>query len=166
MAASLADLSATASRILSLFAAQLDAQGVELPERQHVGPGQIPAWDGEQLVVNLVTVAQGQPGAPAAMPFRPPAVNFHAQFGVSIVRRVHVIDTEGPFGLMVPSSEQIGEDSAVSLQDAAALIKAATTIGLADSLVDPGEGLVYELGTLGPEGGLAANRLLLTLSVD
>lgn len=166
MGASLADLSATASRILTLFANQLETQGVNLPDRQHVAPGQIPAWDGEQLCVNLVSVSQGQPGAPVSLAFRPSAINFHAMFGVSIVRAVYTIDGEGPLDLIAPSSEQIGEDSVVSLTDAAALVHAASSIGLDGSLVDGGEGLVYELGTLGPEGGLAANRLLLTLSVD
>lgn len=166
MGASLADLSSTAGRILTLFAAQLEELGVELPERQHVAPGQIPAWDGEQLCVNLMTVSQGQPGAPVSMPFRPSAVNFHAMFGVSIVRWVHTIDGEGPVDLIAPTSEQIGEDSARALLDASSLIQAASNIGLAESLVDNGEGLVYEIRTLGPDGGLAAHQLMLTLSVD
>lgn len=166
MGASLADLSATASRILTLFEAQLEGLGVHLPDRRHVAPGQIPAWDGDQLCVNLVTVSQGQPGAPAATPFRPSAVSFYAIFGVSIVRWVHVIDGEGPIDLIAPTSQQIGEDSQRSLLDAAALIHAASNIGLDGSLVDGGEGLVYEIKTTGPEGGLAANQLLLTLSVD
>lgn len=164
--AALADLYGTAAKLLSLFESELTGLGISLPDRRYVSPGQIPAWDGEQLTVNLIGVAQGQPGMPLATSFSPTAAHYHAQYGLSLLRAVPVIESEGPLMLQVPDGEQITEASSEILGDAAALVKAGQRIHQSYLATSAGEGFMFELQTVGPEGGLAGHRLLVTLSVD
>lgn len=164
--ASLPDLSGTAARILAVFAEHLEALGVTLPDRQHVAPGAVPVWDGEQLVVHLSTIQQGQPGAEIGTTMAPTAVTFVAQFAVTLVRSVQSLQPDGPLAAMIPGDADISADGAMVLGDAAAVIRAAAEIHGSYDLAGPGEGFVIgPLIPLGPQGGLAANRLLLALSL-
>lgn len=173
--ASLQTLTADAEKILAAFATALTARGVELPDRRYVAPGQINAWDGEQLVVNLQSIDQGQPGRPFGGTYIPAALNFTAQFAVSIVREIPALYGEGPLTTMVPTALELDDAGQGSLTDGAALILAATdiyaasihgTAGQGLAVTGPGEG--FEIGPcypVGPEGGLAGHRLLVTISL-
>lgn len=164
--ASLSELPATAEAILAAFAAELKALGISVPGRQYVAPGVITVWDGEQLVVNLQHIPQGQPGAPYPGTYSPVATNLSAQFAVHLVREVPTIGIDGPLGQQTPTAEEIGDAGQQAMTDAAALMEAAIAIHQAHTLTEPGEGFAIDgVMTMGPEGGLASNRLLLTFSL-
>lgn len=165
--ASLADLPGTAAQILAAFVTQLKAQkGFSLPERRYVAPGSQIVWDGEQFTVALMGIDQGQPGAGFGGSFVPEASNFFVQFSVNLVREVQALQADGPGLGMVPSDGEMDEDGQTSLGDATVLMLAATAIHQAYVITGPGEGMVIgPLQPLGPEGGLVATRLLLSLSL-
>lgn len=164
--ASLQDLAGTAQQILAKFTAQLETQGLNLPARRYVSPTPVPVWDGEQFTVALAGVGQGEPGIGVAQSFGGPrAIHFFAQFSVSIVREVSVLQTSQE-SIGIPPADVMNKDGIQSLTDAAALIEAATVLYDDYSLTGPGES--FEIGQvqpLGPDGGLAAQRLLISLSL-
>lgn len=166
--ASLRDLPATAAEILALFKAQLIEQGVKVPGRQYVGPGSEMVWDGEQLTVNLMGIAQGMPAQGTPQSFVPQAVHYFASFSVNLVREVTTINTEGSTaGVEVPTPAQLTVDSTKLLADASALILAAQAIHQQYLMTSPQEGFAVEgLQPIMNEGGLGANRMLLSLTVD
>ena len=165
--ASLANLPQTAQLLLSLFEAQLTKQGVKIPERVYVPPGALPVWDGEQLTVSLMGIGQGQPAAQEPQSFIPQAVNYYATFSVNLVRAITMISTEGFITGEIPTAAQMGADGAVLLADAAALIQATSAVHTAYTLTTPGEGFAMEgLMPIGPAGGLAGMRVLLSFSVN
>ncbi|HEY4452389.1 MAG TPA: hypothetical protein VGN13_12440 [Solirubrobacteraceae bacterium] len=164
--ASVTQLGETAQSILAAFVNQLEVQGVTLPERRYVAPGSLVPWDGEQLVVNLQQIVQGQPGAPYAGTPQPAAATvLSAQWAVSICRPAPVIQSEPLDGL--PSAEDSEEAGVEAMTDAAQLVLAAVAIHAAHTLTGPGQGFAIEgCSPLGPEGGLFANRLLFTISLS
>ena len=165
MAGSLADPASTADELLTQFAAALTSLGVTLPQRQYRAPGQVIVWDGEQMTVALMGVDQGQPGQTFGQSFVPAAANYHLVFSVNLVREIAGMTDLGTEG--IPDAATMDSDGLATMGDAAALIKAAQQIHQTYMVTDPGMGFVVgPLQTLGPEGGLAACRLLLTMSAD
>jgi hypothetical protein len=165
--ASLTELPAVAQRILDLFSAQLSEQGVVIPARCYVAAGSMIVWDGEQMTVALMGITQGQPGVGYAQTYVPEALNLYASFSVALVRSVATISTEGFAGVEVPTAAQQDTDGQATIADAQALVTAASAIHVGHLLTGPGEGFVIDgLQPLGPEGGLAASRLLISLSLS
>ncbi len=165
--ASLQDLPGVAEQILALFAAQLTEQGVSLPERQYVAAGSLIVWDGDQMTVALMNVGQGQPGQAFAQTMIPEAVTFFASFSVNLVREIQVVNTEGFAAMEIPTAEEQNTDGQATIGDAQALILAASAIHRAHRLSGVGEGFVIDgLQPVGPEGGLAASRLLISVSLS
>ena len=165
--ASLQDLPGVADQFLALFAAQLTAQGVELPARQYRAPGSMIVWDGEQLTVCLMGIAQGQPGLAFAQTYVPEALNVYASFSINLVRAITVMNTEGFEAMEIPTAGATDADGVTLINDAQALILAASEIHRKYAITGPGEGFVIDgLQPLGPEGGLAASRLLISVSLS
>jgi hypothetical protein len=165
--ASLLDLPGFAEQVLSDFAAQLTGQGISVPERQYVTPGSMIPWDGEQFTVTLMGIDQGQPGQGQAQSQVPQAVAYYASFSLNLIRKVPVISTEGFAAQSVPTAEDLDASGQTFIADAAALILAASRIHTAYLETPPGEGFVAgPLQPVGPEGGLAGSRLLLTVSLS
>lgn len=164
---SLRDLPSGAREVLAAFERQLGKQNIELPDRRYVAPGVVPVWDGEQLVVNLQQVGQGQPGQPSlSTPIPPQARIFVAQWAVTIVRAVTALEVDGPVPEAIPEAPEIEEAGLEGMNDAAALLLAAQAIHEGYVLIRPGQGFAVDaVQPLGPEGGLAANRLLFTISL-
>lgn len=164
---SLRDLPAGARQVLAAFERQLQAQDVALPDRRYVAPGVLPVWDGEQLVVNLQQVLQGQPGAPQlGTPIPPAARVLAAQWAVTLVRSVPALEVDGPVPETIPDVPEMEEAGLDTMNDAAALLLAAQRIHEAYELSRPGQGYAIDgVRPLGPEGGLAANQLLVTISL-
>ena len=164
--ASLRDLGATAQKILAAYIAELEPL-IEVPERRLVAAGNVAVWDGEQLVVNLQAILQGQPGAPFVQTYTPTAINLFAQYGVQLVRAVPVTAVDnGPFPTQVPSAEELSESGIAAMDDAGALTLATVAIHQAHTITGPGEGFVIDsVDTLGPEGGMAATRVALNISL-
>jgi hypothetical protein len=148
---------------LTAFGEQLTELGVDLPQRQYVAPGLIPVWDGEQFVVNLQDIAQGQPGHPFGESFIPGAENFSAQYAVTIVRTVPTLN-EG--GMLEPSEEELNEAGFQTIADCESLVKAAVKVHASQVLSGLGRNFAIDpAGPMGPDGGLAAARLLFTVSL-
>lgn len=169
MPISLTDLAGAGERILAAFVTQLTALGVALPERQYRAPGSLIAWDGEQLTVCLMSIDPGEPGIAQPQTFIPPsAAHYHATWSVNLVRAIATVNADSfSAGVEVPTSVEIDADGSVLMADAAALILAAQQIHQQQLLVDPGQGMVIgPLAPVGPEGGLAASRLLISLSLS
>lgn len=165
---SLTSLPASAEAVLAAFAGQLEALDVDVPERRAVVPGSLVVFDGEQLTVNLQQILQGQPGAPSLATFQPAAATvMSVQWAITLVRLAPVGEAETPFPEGIPTAEVIGEAGGLGMQDAAALIRAAIAIHGANTLTRPGEGFAIDgCAPLGPEGGVFATRLLITLSLS
>lgn len=160
------NLGATAQSILGAFGEQLEAQGVTLPDRRYVAPGQGIPWDGEQFVVVLQYVQQGQPGRPMAQSFMPGSESFTAQFAVAIVRGVPALSGEGPLGPQIPSDQELGEAGAAAMDDAQALTEAGVAVHANSTVTGLGMGFVVgPVAPVGPDGGLAGHRLLIDLSL-
>jgi hypothetical protein len=164
--ASLQDLPGVAEQFLAVFGAQLTAQGVTLPDRQYVAAGSMIVWDGEQLTACLMGITQGHPGAAFAQTYVPEALNLYASFSVNLVRKISVVNTEGFAGMEIPTAAELDADGQTLIADAQALILAASEIHRAHLLTGPGEDYVIDgLQPLGPEGGLVASRLLISVSL-
>ena len=165
--ASLTALPELAELILAQFAAQLQAQGVSLPERQYVAAGSQIVWDGEQLTVALMGAAQGQPGQGFQQTYVPEALNLYATFSINLVRKIAVLNTDGYLGAEIPTAEDQDADGQAAIGDAQAMLLAASNVHRHYLLTGPGEGFVIDgLQPLGPEGGLVASRLLISLSLS
>lgn len=165
--AGLQDLPGVAEQILSLFADQLADQRVALPARRYVAAGSMIVWDGEQMTVCLMGISQGQPGQAFGATYVPEALNLYATFSVNLVREITVINTEGFAAMEIPTAQEQDADGRATISDAQALIIAASQIHRQYLLTGPGEGFVIDgLQPVGPEGGLAATRLLISLSLS
>lgn len=165
--ASITALPAFAEQVLAAFKAQLTVQAVSLPERQYVTPGSMVPWDGEQLTVSLMGIDQGHPGAGQAASVIPETATFYASFSVNLIRKVPIINTEGFAAGEVPTAEDLDASGQGLVGDAAALILAGSQVHLARVLVGPGEEMVIgPLSPVGPEGGLAGSRLLVSVSLS
>ena len=165
--ASLQTLPAVAEKILSLFTAELTAQGVTVPSRRYVTPGGLIPWDTDQLTVSLMSVDQGQPGIGDTTTMIPQAVVFYASYSVNLIRAIPVVNTEGFAGTQLPTAAELDESGQQLQTDAGALLLAAAAIHIGYTLTDPGQGFVIgPLQPVGPEGGLAGSRLMLTISLS
>jgi hypothetical protein len=164
---SLRDLPTGAHEVLDAFVRQLERADVEVPERRYVAPGVAVVWDGEQFSCNLQQIIQGQPGIPSLTTAIPPASRvFAAQWALSLVRAVPALETDGPVSELIPNADEIDEAGSQAMLDSAQLILAAQQIHEGYVLSRPGQGFAIDgCTTLGPEGGLAAARLLITVSL-
>jgi hypothetical protein len=165
--ASLTDLPGLAEQILAVFGAQLTALDVDLPERQYVAAGSQIVWDGEQMTVALMGITQGQPGLGQASTMVPQRITTYATFSVNLVRSVTVINTEGFTLGEIPTADEQDADGKHTITDAQALMLAGISLAENHLLAGVGEGFVIDgLQPLGPEGGLVASRLLVSLSLS
>ena len=163
MGVSLANLPETAQTILTVFAQQLEADGVTLPPRQYVHPGTEPVWDGPQLTCGLIDVKQGQPGGAVAQNVQPQMISFFGEFRVVLIRAAPTLG-DGP--MVVPSDDDLQAAALEALQDIAALTKAFSVIHLGNLIASTGEGFVMQAcRSLADQGGLLGSELLLDLSL-
>ena len=163
MPVSLANLGTAAETILNTFVTQLTQMGVVLPERRFVAPSPNPPWDGEQFSVAFAGLVSSPSTPPERMIGR--TQTQQVAFSVSIVRIVHGLDTSLPVQSAVPSAGEMTADGMVVMDDASALWQAAAILKGLHSLARGNE--TYDIGPMmpvGPDGQLAATRLLLTFS--
>lgn len=160
-------LGQTATTLLDAFVAQLQALDVEIPERHYVAPGNLIPWDGEQLVVVLQQISQGQPGKPYVETYVPGAEILMAQFAVALLRVVPALSGEGFTGGMIPGAADLGGAGVAGVEDAQKLVTAAMNIH-ADRDITEAALQGFAVGpctTLGPEDGLAGPRLLVEVNL-
>ena len=162
--AGLAALPDTANAILATFVAQLEAQGVPVPERQYVHAGQEAVWDGDQFTVGLVDVRQGQPGQPSGVAMNL-AIHFVAEWRIMLVRAAPVAQ-DGPIAVVMPSDGDLAASGVEAMEDVAALMKAASQVYQQFLITNPGEGFVVSgCKPVGEQGGLMGTELLIETSV-
>ncbi len=162
----LATLGQSAKALLDAFVVELAALGVSVPDAYYVAPGEIP-WDGESLVISLTDISTGQPGQPIGASVQTiDAIETTVTLSIELVRPT---TTEGYLGgpVGLPSIEAMESDGVSALNDAGALYQAAINIKGQGLIVSRGAGFVIgQCVPIGPNGGLAAMRLDVALSVD
>jgi hypothetical protein len=162
-----ANLGQAAEKLLADFIAELDGLGASIPAECYVASGLIP-WDGESLTVSLVSIGQGQPGAPFGGTYvGATATNLTVGISVQILREVP-IPQDAPSGhVVLPPLSALNAAGMQGFDDAAALATAAINIHAQYLDTDPGEGFsISDLIPLGPEGGLAGVKLSIHLSLS
>lgn len=165
--ASLPELPAFALQVLADFASRLAQLGVEVPERRYRTPASMIPWDGEQFTVSLMGIDQGRPGAAQAQSVVPQAAIFYASLALNLIRAVPILNVEAFAEQEIPTAEDLDGSGEQLLGDAAALVLAATEFHQSYVLADPGVDLVIgPLQPVGPEGGLAGSRMLLSFSLS
>lgn len=161
------NLSALAQTMLSAFTVELKTLGVDVPDVRYVSPGLIPAYDGEQLTINLQAISQGQPGQTFTGTYVAGAENLQAQYSVSLVRVIPALSNDGSVEMMLPAAEELDESAVSLMGDAQGLMQAAIAIHAAHSITEVGMGFAIDgVMTEGPDGGVAACRLIFTISIN
>lgn len=162
--------SEAAQALLNAFVAELEAvPGFQMPERRYVAPGQIAVWDSEQLVVNLQELPRGQPEQPTNAAGWPIPTVLNARFALQIVRSVPSLENEGISESMVPDETELNTAGVQFVNDAQQLSLAGLAVQAAwatNNIAGPGQFALGPCMPLGPEGGFAANQLLVTVALS
>jgi hypothetical protein len=138
-----------------------------LPGGLYFGAGEIP-WDGPGLYVYAGMGYTGQPGQPQNTNI----VSVHAMvrcqsFYVQLIREVSSFGYQRGDWIDIPPDTDLNAQGLQAINDAGMLVAAATKIKFNDQLVATAAGFVVgEVMPIGPDGGLAAMRLLIDLSID
>ena len=165
----LSDLGAGAQQLLEAFATQLVENDPEfpLPSDRSVGAGEIP-WDGPGLYVYLGATHGGQPGRPetTSVPSAHATV-FVVTFYAQLIRAVSSFGYWAGDNVDLPPSSILGGEGIRAVSDAGALIAAASQIKQSGAIAKRPTGFVVgAINPIGPQGGLAAVRLQLDISID
>lgn len=154
-----ADVATVATAILDSVTAGFADLSIDLPARQTLIAGALPAWDTDQLTVALQRVFAGLPGAEqgAATPWQ--HGTFTAVFEVQLVRKARATLAGAPRKQM-PSVTQLAADAAVYMRDVRALAGALHTAKRTGSIrTGQGKVKVAPVRTLEQQGeylGIAA----------
>jgi hypothetical protein len=166
-----------ASVLLALMSQQLqaitlaDGTPFPFPDVAYIGSGEIP-WDGESFTIYLDTSDQGQPGGPVATSVVDVhALTFYATFYAQLLREQPV--PKAGIGALdsFPTPDEMNDAGLVAMRDADALQNAAIAVkalGIAGRAPEwmAGVGFVVgPVGPVGPNGGLAAMRIRLDVSL-
>lgn len=155
------DVYGLASRLLTLVVDGLSSRGVSVPLMRYVGGGALPAYDGEQVTVNVRAVTDGQPliGQQNADPY---IVMQYAALAIAIVRDNFPTDipTAGaPLRALKAASKQQIEDMG---QLRAVLIDIRADQTLVD---DSTPFLIPDVTSEGPEGGVVATVCIVQIAL-
>lgn len=163
---SLTDLGDSAESILAAFVEQLIELGVDLPEASYVSPGEV-AWDQPSVTIYLGVGDQGEPGQTLQGSFRVArAVHTSSSLFVQILRKTSSIGPLGPW-TQIPAPADLNADGKLALKDAGCLMKAAIMVFKDYQAVGPGQSFtIGPVTTLGPQGGMAAVRLRIDVSLS
>lgn len=146
-----------ASQALAAVVSRFATEGISLPARQYVTGGQI-ALDCEQVVVEVVRVYTGTPGAELANPVSC-AVPRSAEMRIWIVRCVPTLKDNGDFPTQAEldaSGEELLTDGWVLVWGLLQEYRDGNFLSQCDKLV------IGNLSAVGPEGGFGG----FTLSFD
>lgn len=155
------DLMAWASRLLGLVVDGFASRDVPLPVLRYVSPGLQPAYDTEQITVNVTNLGDGRAGggiAPSIDVFTPQQF---LDFTVAIVRHV---PTEAPTGSV--DAAMTMRATAVHLRDVAVLRAVLVDIREQQLLVD--DSTPFQIPLVrpdGPSGGVVAAVALVSFNV-
>lgn len=156
--------------LLDDLVSELVGLDVCVPKAQYLSPGGIIPWDEESITVYLGEIQQGQPGHPVATTYLSAIeAQFFARVFAQIVRKQTAVPGSDSFSASanMPSVAQMTADACQAMTDAAGLLTAAQLVHASYLASSPGEGFVVgPLSTLGPDGGLAAVRIALEISLS
>jgi len=160
-----------AKTLLAAFATQLEAQGVKVPKRRYVAPGQVPVWDDEQLVIALQDLPRGQPGRVEDTAGWPIPTVLNARFALQLVRSVPSLEGEAILESMVPTDGSLDTAGLEMISDAQELVTAALAIqdkfmNARVSVAGPGQFALGPCTPLGPDGSFAATQITVTIALD
>jgi hypothetical protein len=138
-----------------------------LPGARYVGAGEVP-WDGPGLYIYLGGGHTGQPGQPIATNVvSVSAVVRTAMFYVQLIREVSTFGYLRGDWRDIPTDADLNTEGVQAINDAGMLVAAATRVKKDAIIVANEAGFVIgQVMPIGPDGGLAAMRLQLDLSVD
>jgi hypothetical protein len=163
------DLGQSANDLLEAFKEQLAlVPNFTLPGNQYVGAGEIP-WDKPGLYVYLGDASTGQPGKPETQNIGSSrGIFYRVSFYVMILRVVATFGYFNDGGVSTAPDAVLNANGTQAVRDAGALLQAAAAIKASDTIVSSQNAgfVVGQLTPLGPQGGMAAMRLLLDFSIE
>jgi hypothetical protein len=143
-----------------LLAAMVTEFGAAVPARRYLAPGPLAAWDGEHLAVSCTQVLPGASDSSARAGGNPSrqAGSMQMPRGVYEARILRCVPTVDDGG-RPPTAEAIHAASVALLTDLGLLLQ-----GVYRFLADSPQGVATagQADSLGPEGGLAGYRVLIT----
>lgn len=148
-----------ANALLSNLTAQLVEQGVKIPDRTGLAPGNFVAWDDEQLVVSWGALSRGQPQAtasPQTTPLPPFETILFYEFHITFLRNITGFLTgRGPQG-GIPSIDKLDADFETVGDLGIAVMEALMAIHRQGLMVSTRIPFAYgPAEPIGPEGKLA-----------
>jgi hypothetical protein len=158
-----------ATNLLGLVSASLTEAGVSVPARSYIAPGGSVAADGEQLVVVLSKIEEGQPGMPGGGYNVSPMTFNSLTLAVSLLRPVPTIKNGTAGKVSIPSASQLNAAGTLMMTDSIALWNAARSIKANPSLLGLAPNQPFVLGPLtpyGPDGGIAGHTMEMAWSFD
>jgi hypothetical protein len=165
----LSDLGSSANDLLESFGTELALiPGFTLPGNRYVGAGEIP-WDKPGLYLYVGDGSTGQPGAPQGQNIQSAqGVIFRVSFFVMILRTVATFGYWNDGGINPASDAVLNANGTQAVRDAGALLSCAAKIKKQDLAVKSQSAgfVIGQVLPLGPQGGMAAMRLQLDVSID
>jgi hypothetical protein len=158
----LANLPADCEAILGEFVTALEAAGIDLSCRKYVNPGNLVAWDEQQLTIAVARIYMGEPGMPVGSSLIAGQFHQSVSFGLLYLFPVPGLTGNGAF----PATADLDAAGKTTAEVASIFWEVAVNLRVTDKL-SPGGGSVVigPLSTMGPEGGLAGIALQLDMSL-
>lgn len=144
------DLMAIAREILTIVVDGCTARNVTLPKTRYVAPAATPAYDTDQVTVNIGTLTPGRPGG-AAMTQEAGDTSQYASFTIAIVRNVPIGD-----GGNAPSTREAEAAAAIIAADVATLYDVLTTARWRNAFGEHVPVGIADVHTDGPQGAVGA----------
>lgn len=161
----LSNLGQSCAELLDQYVEELTALGIAVPDVRYISAGEV-AWDCPSLTLYLGIGNSGEPGFADTRSFRVAReAHVSATFFVQILRMVSNIGPMGPWENF-PAPTALQEDGETALKDAGGLLK--SSILIFKSYKATGSGQSFAIGpvqSLGPNGGMAATRIRIDLSL-
>lgn len=147
--------------LLALVVEGYAAVEIDLPERQYITPGIIPAFDEDQLTVSVQAIRTGIPGQRLGAPLVNCGAVRHVSLRIDLTRCTPVVEVSGApptAAALTESAKEILRD--VELLDRIVRDGRLLLAGKGDPAKGRGIGIVLGSATpLGPDGGLSGSRI-------
>lgn len=144
-----------AQALLDAVVAHYATVAVDLPERQYVTDG-TPAWDCEQLTVQMERTFNGLPDQPTVAPLDCLLVRT-AIFVIELVRCIPVVEDELG-NAVVPAADEISASARRILGDQALIVNAVVGAQRAGELAGCRGLTIVDWENAEPQGGLGGGR--------
>jgi hypothetical protein len=151
------DLFLAAQKLFALFIEQMEVQGIDLPERQCICPGNEIVFDCEQVTLHLTRILGNKEGADTPAPGPHALLIASAELYFTIVRCVPVAVDNGSNGYAPPDPADVTAATGVLMRDARAMRRALEYIEQQHLFVPRNVPVtIGPVQTIGPTGDMAA----------